>query len=125
MKERVYALAICAPWASVIGPRGLKRRYLLLNRAYKPFGTGITEWVPGYDDCPGTRVWLDEKFLRAIDGGSRPYRAGDSHCWLYHDGTKGHHVAYRRRFAMLLDEMCESHALPVAQLSTAVTSEAR
>lgn len=123
MKERVYALAICAR-ASVIGPRGLKRRYLLLNRRGLPWATGLEHPV-SYNDCPGTRAWLDDQFLCEIDGGTTPYRPGDSHCWLYNDRTRVCHVAYRRRFAMLLDEMCEAHAFPVAQLSTAVTVEAR
>ena len=102
MKERVYCIVRCDEFGTSLGRVGVQANWLLLNRKYKPAGTGITDWV-NYSDCPGTRVWLDETLVRAIDGGRTPYKTGDRMCWLYHEGNRSRRADYRRRLAMLME----------------------
>jgi hypothetical protein len=92
--ERVYCLARCAD-----------DRWLVLNRKYKPFGTGRTGWV-NYDECDGIRIWLRERDIRMLDGSVVPYQKGDAHVWLYSDATDPHlggtHLrAYEQRLGLL------------------------
>jgi hypothetical protein len=102
--ERIYCLALCAEWGTVLGPHGDMRCWLLLNRQYRPFGTGITHWVD-YATCLGTRVWLTESQVERLT-----CESGDCwgylKAWLYTDATrpeksKAHRVAYEARVALL------------------------
>jgi hypothetical protein len=95
-RERVYCVVCCTDG-----------RWLLLNRQYKPFGQGWPRerWAD-YATCPGLRLWLTDKHLRAIDDGCTPYRPGDRMVWLYSDRTNPNTsaalaTAYRRRLAFL------------------------
>lgn len=92
--ERCYCIVLCAMGT-----------WLLLNRRYKPFGTGLTEWV-NYDECPGTRLWLTEAQLQQLGNGCTPYQPGDTRVWLYSDATnpnnsKALDAAYQERIAVL------------------------
>lgn len=75
--EHVYCLTLCADG-----------RWLLLNRQYKPFGTGITEWVD-YDTSPGIRVRLTAMQLARLTSlGHEPARRwGSVKMWLYKEAT--------------------------------------
>jgi hypothetical protein len=107
IEKRVYCLALCPLWGTVLGPHGVQTCWILLNRRYEPFGsTGDELWYDYDEYAGGIRLWLDADFRRAISNGTMSWREDDTRVWLYSDATnpnrgKALEAAYQRRLAML------------------------